>query len=450
MFISGFTNFYRTASSDEFRKLIRSAWEVSWPMIIIMGFEFIISVADVYIAGKLGREYQAAVGFSMQIYFIFIVVANSLTVGTVSVVSRLFTSGDRESLSISIYTIFISVLVSGLLFGIAGVLFTSPVVSLLNIPSSVSPIAVPLARIYAAGLIFHYFLINSNGILRAAGMVKKSLMTMGTAAVLNVALNFYFVFHTPLGFYGIALSTAVSVAAASIINFMHVRKLLPHRPLFSRSLLQRVVSIGWPSGLQQISWQAGGTVIFLVLSALPENNVEIIAAFTNGARIESAIFLPAFALNMSNAVIVGNLLGEKRESDAFRAGIITAFAGLILISLLTVLVVVNAAFFASLLSNNTVVIRETIQYIRISMISEPFMALAVILGGALNGAGDTRGMMLIVIFGLWFVRIPLSFLLGITAGLGATAVWWSMNASIFIFSILVLRRYLRRKWFELN
>jgi len=40
--------------------------------------------------------------------------------------------------------------------------------------------------------------------------------------------------------------------------------------------------------------------------------VEILAAFTAGLRIESAIFLPAFAFNMANAVIVGNLLGSAR------------------------------------------------------------------------------------------------------------------------------------------
>ncbi len=37
------------------------------------------------------------------------------------------------------------------------------------------------------------------------------------------------------------------------------------------------------------------------------------------------------------------------------------------------------------------VIEESITYIYISMISEPFMAWGMILSGGLNGAGDTRG-----------------------------------------------------------
>lgn len=65
----------------------------------------------------------------------------------------------------------------------------------------------------------------------------------------------------------------------------------------------------------------------MILGALPKNNVEIMAAFTNGLKIESAIFLPAFAFNMANTVVIGNLLGRNDKEGAFRAGIITALTG---------------------------------------------------------------------------------------------------------------------------
>jgi len=94
--------------SDEYRKLAAASWNMSWPMIFIMFFEFIISLTDVFIAGKLGREYQAAVGFSMQVYFIFIVVANSLTTGVVSSVSKLFSSQNSKAVSDSVHTAILS------------------------------------------------------------------------------------------------------------------------------------------------------------------------------------------------------------------------------------------------------------------------------------------------------------------------------------------------------
>ena len=76
---------------DDIACFVSRSWQVSWPMTLIMFFEFLIGLTDVYVAGKIGKEVQAAYGFVAQIYFISIVVANALTVGTVSVISRLFT-----------------------------------------------------------------------------------------------------------------------------------------------------------------------------------------------------------------------------------------------------------------------------------------------------------------------------------------------------------------------
>ncbi len=442
-------NALRLIRRPEYRALAAASWSVSWPMILIMVFEFLMGLTDVYIAGRLGKEYQAAVGVATQMYFVFIVIANALTVGSVSLVSRLHASGDREALSGTIYTIYLSVLVSGLFLGILGFMLTPFIVSNLNIPGEVGARAIPLIRFLALGLPFHYFLINSNGVLRATGGVRRSLATMAVACVANIALNFLLVFHTALGYYGITLSTAVSVTIGAFINIPHSLRFMAGSRRFLADGLRKVFSVGWPMGVQQVSWQVGSMVLFLILSALPRHNVEVMAAFTNGLRIESAVFLPAYALNMANAVISGNLLGRREGDEAFRSGIITGIIGVALITLLTAIVVLNARSIAMLLSGNEVVVRECIRYIYISMISEPFMAWAVILSGSLSGAGDTRSVMMIVVFGFWLVRIPLAVLLGIVAGWGAPAVWWAMNASIFTHAFFVTVRYFRRKWLEL-
>ena len=68
---------------------------MSWPMTLIMFFEFMTGLADVYIAGRVGKEIQAAYGFIIQLYFVFIIVGNALTVGSVSIISRLFTACNK-------------------------------------------------------------------------------------------------------------------------------------------------------------------------------------------------------------------------------------------------------------------------------------------------------------------------------------------------------------------
>ena len=74
------------------------------------------------------------------------------------------------------------------------------------------------------------------------------------------------------------------------------------------------------------------------------------------------------------------------------------------------------------------------------------MAVLVILSGALNGAGDTRGVMMIVTGSLWLVRIPLSYIFAVTLGFGPAAVWIAMDIDILFRLMLTVRRYRRRRW----
>ncbi len=434
---------------EDIRSFISRSWSVSWPMTLIMFFEFLISLADVFIAGKISKEVQAAYGFVTQIYFIFTVIGNALTIGTVSVISRLCQATDDESYSRAVFSTVLTTSLAGLILGIAGIFLTPKIFNFLYVPDVIKQFGRPLASIYAGGLIFHYILINTNGILRACKGIKKSLRTMAVVCVTNVGLNFVFVFYTPLGFKGIALSTAVSVAIGSFWNLWLIKDFLIRIKKVAFDVLKKVTRIGWPSGLQQIIWQLASMVLFLILSALPEHNIEIVAAFTNGLRIESVIFLPAFAFNMSNAVVVGNLLGEQKSNEAYKAGIVTAILGAIVVTFLSVIVLVNARSIAASLSNDDLVITETVKYLYICLISEPFMAWGVILSGGLNGAGDTKSVMSRVALSVWLFRIPLSYLFGVLFGFGAIAVWWSMNSSLLVQAILISRRYFKKKWLEI-
>ncbi|MGA2466639.1 MAG: MATE family efflux transporter [Thermodesulfobacteriota bacterium] len=415
-------------------------------MTLIMFFEFLIGLTDVYIAGRVSKEVQATYGFVIQLYFIFIVIANALTVGTVSVVSKLFTSGNKDELTETVFSSIVTATVAGIILAAAGILLSPKIIKILNIPEELKALAISFIHIYAAGLLFHYVLINCNGILRSCNMVKKSLKTMALVCAVNIALNFLLVFHTSFSFRGIALATASSVFIGSMMNLMYVRSIMTGAKRFSEDRVKKIASIGWPMGLLQILWQLSSMVLFLILSALPEHKIEILAALTTGLRIESAIYLPVFGFNMANAVIVGNLLGEKKEEEALKSGIVTATIGVGIVTLMVITVILNARWIVPFLSNNEVVIKESVKYIYISMISEPFMAWGIILGGGLNGAGDTKSVLMRVALSLWLVRIPLSYLFVVHFGFGVGSVWWSMNLSQFIQAFLISKRYFDKQW----
>ncbi|MCX5805100.1 MAG: MATE family efflux transporter [Proteobacteria bacterium] len=430
----------------DIRKFISESWSLGWPMMIIMFFEFLTGFLDIFVAGRISKEIQAAYGFVIQLYFVFIIVGNAFSIGAVAVVSQIFTSKNGNRLAESIYSTIMATIALGIALGISGIFLTPVIIELLRIPSELKPIVIPLGRIYAAGVLFHCLLINTNAILRACKKVKASLKTMAFVCLSNTVLIFFIVFHTNTGFRGIALATAISVCLGSILNMYYTWPLMAGLKRFSVKIVKTIVNISWPSALLQGLWQINSMVIFLILSALPKHSIEVLAALSAGVRIESAIFLPAMAFNMANAVVVGNLLGEGRKEDAFRGGLVTTLISIVVVSFITVVVLLNAKWIAPYLSNNSIVIAECITYIYISMISEPFMATWVVLGGALNGAGDTKGMMIVVGLVVWLIRVPLTYIFVILLGFGAVSVWWTMNLSQFLMALFIFRRYWNRKW----
>lgn len=430
-------------------------WQMSWPMMLIMIFNFLVGLTDIYVAGFISPEVQAAVGFISQIYFLVIIIANAISIGTLALVSRASGSGrDHEAIEVSRQSLLFSVL-AAIVLTITGLLFSREILFLSGFPGEIQEISEEFLKVFALALGPNYILIVSNAVFRASGEVRKPLMTMAVVSVLNILGDFILVFGISgmpgLGHIGIAISTAISVTAGMVMNslfFLSGR----WRPMYEgpfiivKATLRRILSIGWPSVLLQIAWNAGSIVLYNILGRLGEERITALASITNGLRIEAIIFLPAFALNMAASVLIGQNLGAKDPDRAERLGWNIALTGVMLISLIALVIFIWAREFSSFLTKDPAVLEETVRYLRINMLSEPFMAFSVILAGGLQGAGDTRGTMWIIIIAMWVIRLPLAYFFSIILHYGATGAWIAMVISMNMQGMLMIWRFHKGHW----
>jgi putative MATE family efflux protein len=429
---------------ENIRPLIKESWAVSWPMTLIMFYEFLMGMTDVYVAGRISKDVQAAYGLSFQVYFLLLIPAIALSVGGVSVISRLFTAQEKkQELETAVSSYMKAAFWFGLSLAFFGFIAAPWIIQILKVPQEIKSVAINLFRIYSLALFFEFFLINTNAILRSCGRVKDSLRSMTLACVLNIVLIFPLAFKTPLGFMGIAWATLLSLFIAAVVNYWMIGG-IPGGHRFSWKVLKEIFNIGWPAALMQVLFNLASLFIFSIIGSLPKNSVEIMAAFTNGLRLESAIFMPAFAFNMANAVVVGNLLGKERKRQAYHAGFVTAGLGVAIVIALLLLVLLNARPILSLLSNDPVVVENSLAYVYISLIFEPVMAWSVILGGGLNGAGYTKTVMVVIGLGLWLIRIPLAYTLSLVFGFGAIGIWWAMNISLLFQCFFLTQQYIKK------
>jgi putative MATE family efflux protein len=433
----------------------KNIWHMSWPMLFVMFFNFLVGITDIYVAGFLGPEIQAVVGFVGHLYFFIIVVANAISIGTIAILSREIGSGRfKDALSIARQSLIFGI-VCALLLTIPGILLKEQIIALGGFSGDVREVALNFFLIYVFALAPNYIVILVNAVFRAGGDVRLTLIAMFFVSLLNIVLDFLLVFGIfsidGLGYRGIAYATAISMLAGTFICIYLIKRsrwkdLLSGRWHVPYSLVRRIILLSWPAALIQISWNAGTVIIYNILSRLQDISITAMAALTNGLRIESLIYLPVFALNMAASVLAGQNLGAGDPERAERIGWKISLSGVALVSLLAVPIFIWAEEVSSLISKDPHVLSETARYLRITMLSEPLMAISVILAGSLTGAGDTKGAMFAIVSTHWIIRLPLAYLLSIVFGYGPIGVWIAMALSIVAQGILMTMRFRKGRW----
>lgn len=428
-------------------------------MLLVMFFNFLVGITDIYVAGLLGPEIQAVVGFVGQLYFFIIIIANAISIGTVAILSRNIGSGRLDDAASSAKEALIFGGACALLLTIPGFLLKDQIISLSGFSGDIKERAADFFLIYVMALAPNYMVILSNAILRAGGEVRLTMTAMFLVSLLNIILDFLLVFgflsFDGFGYRGIALAAAASMSAGTAICFLLLRK-SRWKKIFSGTwhvsagLIRRIAVLSWPAAVIQISWSSATIILYNILSRLQDVSITAMAALTNGLRIEAIIYLPVFALNMAASVLTGQNLGAGAAERAERIGWKISLSGAAVITLMAIPVFIWAREIASLISSDPAVLDETVRYLRISMLSEPFMAISVILAGSLTGAGDTRGAMIAIVSTHLIVRLPLAYILAVPAGLGATGVWIAMAASIFFQGIGMTLRFRSGRWKEIK
>lgn len=433
----------------------RNIWQLTWPMLIIMVLNFLVGIADIFVAGLIGPKVQAAVGFVTQIYFLIIIVANAISIGTLALVSRATGAGNRErALSVArqslIFSIFVSLLIMAVFLG-----FSREIIALAGFPAEIREMAQRFLVIFTFAMGPNYILIIASSIFRATGEVKKPLIAMTIVSTLNILGDFALVFGFPpipaLGYQGIAMAGAISVSAgtlACLLMFTSRRweQIYRDRWRVSLATINAIAKIGWPAALLQISWNLATIFIYNILGKVKGESIVALAAIANGLRIEAIIYLPAFALNMAASVLVGQNLGAARPDRAERLAWLTAWTGVAIMSTMALIVFIWAEFFASLVAQDRAVVAETVRYLRINMFAEPFLALSLVLGGGLQGAGDTRTTMWAAVIAMWAIRLPAAWLLTLTLDWGPPGAWTAMAGSMVVQGIFLSWRFRQGKW----
>lgn len=177
-------------------------------------------------------------------------------VGAGVVVSRFWGAKDHENVSIAVHTSVAFAIVAGLVLTLVGVLLTPTILDWMHTPADVLPNSIEYFRVYFGGVIFAVLYNAVNGIFQAVGDSRHPLYFLIISAMLNVALDLLFVGVLGMGVGGAAFATVISQAVSAFLGLRKLMKatesyrLIPRKIRFNGRMLQKVLYIGIPSGLQ--------------------------------------------------------------------------------------------------------------------------------------------------------------------------------------------------------
>lgn len=433
--------------------LWRAIWQLSWPLYLNMMIIAVATMSEVWVGGHLGSAAQAAIGLGGQIWFFMIILVVALSAGTNALVSRFWGAGDMENAIIAARQSLIFSVFFGIFASVSGLLLCRPLLRALGASPEVEQLGWDFLKYDMIGQVPITIHWVSNSIFRARGDTKIPMYTMCLVVAMVVALNFILCIHPfHVGISGLGMSWTIASFFGLALSLYLQRKSVMgpcmdwNGPGMSKEWFVRIMKIGIPACIQDLAW-VGGNFVLLYILARTANPTAGEAAWAIGLRVEETLGgMPVYALSGAVATLVGQNLGAKQPERAEDAGWKVTAVGAIYNLIVGVILFVSADLVSSWMSKDPLVIKSSADYLRIVGVAQPFVAMWLILVGALQGAGYTRWPMVVTVVALLGFRLPLAWYLSITLGMGASGTWWSLAISGVVVGLLLAYQFKFCNW----
>ena len=255
--------------------MFRRIWAIAWPTLLYNVLELSLGVADLLMVRGLGHEATAAIGLTRQIAFLLEASALAVATGVIALVSQGTGAGDRRQVEGVMHQGTRLVLLLSPPITLVGYLLSRPLLVAMQADEAALTHAVPYLHIYFLGTVFLWGTVIPAAIFRGTGDAKTPLKLATVVALLNVPLNYVFIFGAgpwaPMGVAGAAVGT---VAARAIGAGLYLALLtrgtrygrVRFRPLLGLDwpLIRRMLRIGMPPALAGIA-RNGARVVYLGL-----------------------------------------------------------------------------------------------------------------------------------------------------------------------------------------
>lgn len=372
----------------------------------------LFNASDIAIVGNFAQgdtvAAVAAVGANGPVIGLLLNIFIGIALGANVVIANAIGRGDNNTVSRAVHTSIVAAVIGGIIVGALGQLVAEPVLSMLQVPEDVFPLALKYMRIYLLGLPVIFLYNFEAAIFRSAGDTKTPLIALALSGVLNVILNLFFVIVLNKTVDGVAIATVLANVVSSVVL---LRRLL-RSELFIHvefknlridwKILWRILKIGVPAGIQGAVFSLSNIVVQSAINSLGKVTM---AASSAAFNVEVMAYYILNSFGQACTTFVGQNYGAGQIDRCRKALKLCLIESVIATACAVCIALLSGKYLIALFNNDPEVIRLGMVRMKFIFMSYIFSTIYDCMSGYMRGFGISLTPALLTIFGVCGTRI---------------------------------------------
>jgi len=407
---------------------------LSLPSVASMLTMSLYHFADTIWLGQLSYRAIAAVTVTFPYFILVIAIGVGSGVGANALASRRFGERDIEATNRVAGQVFPLAAVSGVAFVVVSSLYARPIAALLGAGDDIVHLAADYIFFFGFGTPFMLFRLMTGNVLQASGDVVKPMVFTITGAVVNVALDPFFIFgwgpFPAMGVGGAALATTISGGLAAALSFHYlmasksVYRLKPHHLKPDLTIIRQIYRVGLPSMIMTLS---ESLTFALFNRAVAGFGSVALASLGIAIRVSDLAFMPVIGAGHGLLPIIGFCFGARLWKRLWSAVRLASVALVLLMGIATVILEIFTPQAIAIFNDDPELISVAVPAMRLMISAMVLIGPSIMFITVFQGLSKGRTAMVLSLARQLIFFVPALLLLPRLIGL--TGVWLAMPIS---------------------
>jgi putative MATE family efflux protein len=436
------------------RELAKVILNLSYPIMAGMVSRTLLTFMDTLMVGSLGAVAISSVGLGGTAVWIMISLFFSLGTCTQIMVSRKCGEKKYEDCGNVLNNVILFSVISASIFILLCFFKSNGVFGFFVEDPLVFEKGISYAKIRVFEILSFTIISVIAGFFNGIGITRIQMYVMLVVNIMNIFLNYILIFgkfgFPRLEVKGAALASTLSTYLGAIIIILislkkkYLRKYLYFKKInFNRSIITALLKLSYPNALK-IFFVLTGYLVFLKFIGII-GTIEL-AASNICLNITSISWMPAVGIGVATTTLIGQMLGSRNGDLAEKYAWESIKISFVIMGTIGIFFIIFPQSIIGIFTTDSKIIEKGVIVLRILGLVQFFDAFGIILSSSLEGAGKTFFVGFSEISFVWFVFIPLSYILGVYLNYGIGGSWLSFIVYLLGFDIMLFVNFKKGNW----